>query len=152
LAARRRLRRPRLASGGINHLALSARDLNRSADFYDAMLDALGYARVDVPEETQQLMKTRLLAWASPQGSVTLRLAKPRSAAKIHDRDAPGLNHNPFNDESRAAVDALHERLKKIGATILDAPAEYPYFPGYYAVYFTDPDGVKLEFVHWPQA
>jgi catechol 2,3-dioxygenase-like lactoylglutathione lyase family enzyme len=51
-----------LASGGINHLALSARDLNRSADFYDAMLGALGYARVDVPEETQQLMKTRLLA------------------------------------------------------------------------------------------
>jgi catechol 2,3-dioxygenase-like lactoylglutathione lyase family enzyme len=141
-----------MASCGINHLALSARDLSRSADFYDTVLGALGYARVQVPEETQQLMKTRLLAWASPLGSVTLRPAKPRSAAKTHDRDAPGLNHIAFNAESRAAVDALHERLKKIGATILDAPAEYPYFPGYYAVYFTDPVGIKLEFVHWPQA
>jgi catechol 2,3-dioxygenase-like lactoylglutathione lyase family enzyme len=83
---------------------------------------------------------------------VTLRPAKPRSAAKIHDRDAPGLNHIAFNAASRAAVDELHERLKTIGATILDALAEYPYFPGYYAVYFTDPDGIKIEFVNWPHA
>lgn len=41
--------------------------------------------------------------------------------------------------------------LKRVGANVLDPPAEYPYFPGYYAVYFTDPDGVKIEFVHWPQ-
>ena len=26
--------------------------------------------------------------------------------------------------------------------------AEYPYAPGYYAVFFTDPDGIKLELVH----
>jgi predicted lactoylglutathione lyase len=49
-------------------------------------------------------------------------------------------------------VDSLYELLKEIGAQILDPPAEYPYFPGYYAVYFNDPDGVKLEFVFWPQS
>ena len=33
----------------------------------------------------------------------------------------------------------------------LDPPAEYPlYAPGYYAVFFADPDGLKLEFVHMP--
>jgi glyoxylase I family protein len=38
-----------------------------------------------------------------------------------------------------------------VGARILDAPTDYPrYGNGYYAVFFTDPDGVKLEFVHWP--
>jgi catechol 2,3-dioxygenase-like lactoylglutathione lyase family enzyme len=46
----------------------------------------------------------------------------------------------------------LYEVLRQNGAAILDAPAEYPYFPGYYAVYFTDPDGLKLEFVFWPQS
>jgi glyoxylase I family protein len=96
-------------------------------------------------------MNTRLLAWASPEGSITLRPAKPESAAKAHDRNAPGLNHIAFNAESRAAVDELHALLQRIGGQILDPPAEYPYFPGYYAVYFTDPDGVKIEFVHWPQ-
>jgi catechol 2,3-dioxygenase-like lactoylglutathione lyase family enzyme len=45
----------------------------------------------------------------------------------------------------------LHEVLLGTGARILDAPAEYPdYGAGYYALFFADPDGLKLEFVHWP--
>ncbi len=140
-----------MANGGINHLALVASDLTRAQEFYRHVLSLMGYTQVEVPEATQTAMKTRLLAWASPQGSVTVRPSKPESTSKQHDRNAPGLNHIAFNAESRAAVDKMHVLLKKIGAQILDAPAEYPYFPGYYAVYFTDPDGVKIEFVHWPQ-
>ena len=140
-----------MGRGSLNHLALVASDIQRSADFYNHVLGYMGYGRVEVPEPTQQLMKTRLLAWASAEGSVTLRPAQRESAAKPHDRNAPGLNHIAFNAESRAAVDELHALLKRVGANVLDPPAEYPYFPGYYAVYFTDPDGVKIEFVHWPQ-
>ncbi len=140
-----------MGRGSLNHLALVASDLVQSADFYNHVLGFMGYERVEVPEATQQLMKTRLLAWTSAEGSVTLRPAKSESAAKTHDRNAPGLNHLAFNAESRAAVDELHALLKRIGARVLDPPAEYPYFPGYYAVYFTDPDGVKIEFVHWPR-
>ena len=48
-------------------------------------------------------------------------------------------------------VDALYALLQSIGADILDAPAEYPqYGAGYYAVFFADPDGLKLEYVHKP--
>jgi glyoxylase I family protein len=141
-----------MSRGGMNHIALTASDLERSARFYDQVLGFLGYARVEVRQQTQQLMKTPLLAWASPHGSVTLRPAKGESASARHDRNAPGLNHFVFNADGRADVDRMHEMLKSIGAQILDAPAEYPYGPGYYAVYFTDPDGVKLEFVYWPRA
>jgi glyoxylase I family protein len=35
-------------------------------------------------------------------------------------------------------------------AEVIDAPAEYDYLPGYYAVYFLDPDGMKLEVAHTP--
>jgi len=36
-------------------------------------------------------------------------------------------------------------------ATILDSPADYPeYAPGQHAVFFADPDGLKLEYVHTP--
>ncbi|MBV8453317.1 MAG: VOC family protein [Deltaproteobacteria bacterium] len=70
-------------------------------------------------------MKTRLLAWASPNGSITLRPAKDESASKAHDRNSPGLNHVAFNAENREEVDRLHEVLKEIGARILDPPAEY---------------------------
>lgn len=136
----------------ISHLALVARDLERSRQFYDTVLSFIGYSAVEVPESTQRAMKTRLLAWASPQGAITLRPAQPDSASKPHDRNAPGLNHIAFNASSRAAVDELYVLLQRIGAAIFDPPAEYPYFPGYYALYFADPDGVKLEYVHWPQS
>ena len=51
--------------------------------------------------------------------------------------------------ESREDVDRLHELLVKIGANVLDLPGEY-YEGGYYAVFFADPDGLKLEYVHLP--
>jgi len=140
-----------MARGGINHLALTVSDLERSAKFYDEVLGFLGYERVEVPEATQEAMKTRLLAWASPNGSVTMRPAKGESALKTHDRNAPGMNHLAFAAESRDDVEQMHRLLKEIGVQVLDPPAEYIYFPGYYAVYFADPDGLKLEFVYWPQ-
>ena len=48
------------------------------------------------------------------------------------------------------AVDRVHELLVELGADVLDAPAEYDYGPGNYAVFFRDPDGFKLEVVHVP--
>lgn len=45
---------------------------------------------------------------------------------------------------------AVHLALVAAGARILDPPREYDYTPGYYAVFFTDPDGIKLEVVHVP--
>jgi glyoxylase I family protein len=139
-----------MARGGISHIALTVSDLTRSTEFYDQVLGFMGYARVEVPTSTQQAMKTSLHAWASPNGSITLRPAKGALADKAHERNAPGLNHVAFNADDRNDVEKLHGLLQKIGAQILDPPAEYPYFPGYFAVYFADPDGFKFEFVFWP--
>ncbi len=140
-----------MARGSVHHLALTASDLDRSTEFYDKVLGFMGYARVEVPETTQQAMKTPLRVWSSPSGEVTLRPAKGESAHKAHDRNAPGLNHVAFNAENRADVEKLHSLLQQMGAQILDPPAEYLYFPGYFAVYFTDPDGLKLEFAFCPR-
>jgi glyoxylase I family protein len=141
-----------MARGGINHLALTVTDLSRSASFYEKVLGFMGYTRVEVPEATQQLMRTRLLAFASPNGSLTLRPAKGESVAKLHDRNALGFNHLAFSAESKADVDGMYNLLKEIGAQILDPPADYAYFPVYHAIYFADPDGLKIEFVYWPTA
>ena len=68
-----------------------------------------------------------------------------------HNRYAPGLHHVAWHADSRADVDALHERLIAIKAIVLNPPAEYSaYGDGYYAVFFADPDGFKLEFVFLP--
>jgi glyoxylase I family protein len=51
---------------------------------------------------------------------------------------------------SRAVVDERARWLSEHGATIESAPSEYDYTPGYYAVFFYDPDGIKLGLVHQP--
>ena len=57
-----------------------------------------------------------------------------------------------FAESSRADVDRLYDFLLGLGASVLDPPADYPaYGDGYYAVFFSDPDGLKLEFVYEPR-
>ena len=46
---------------------------------------------------------------------------------------------------------ALARDVEGFGGTILDPPREYPHYsPGYYSVFFADPDGIKLELVYLP--
>jgi catechol 2,3-dioxygenase-like lactoylglutathione lyase family enzyme len=139
--------------GAIDHIDLTVRDPWASRAFYDAVLGFLGYRfRKEV---------ARGLIWERPDpaGGPPLSIAVMRAtgdgAARRHDRYSPGLHHLAWRAGSRADVDALHDLLRRsgaaIGATVLDPPAEYPqYEPGYYAVFFADPDGLKLELVHVP--
>ena len=55
-----------------------------------------------------------------------------------------GFHHYAFELASRKDVDELGAFLDRNGTTVVDPPGEY-YEPSYYAVYFTDPDGMKLE-------
>ena len=78
--------------------------------------------------------------------------AEGPNASRVHDRYSPGLHHVAWTAQSREDVEALYARLLEIGAEILDPPADYPqYGKGYYAVFFTDPDGLKLEYVFKPR-
>lgn len=129
------------ARGAIHHVDLTARDVGRSTDFYDRVLPLLGFRRgANVPEGP---------IWAGDRLEIGLQ---PARSPGDHDRYVPGLHHLALWAPSRAAVDAAHERLCALGVPVLDAPADYPqYAPGYYAVFFADPDGIKLEYVFTPR-
>ena len=62
-----------------------------------------------------------------------------------------GLHHLAFEADSRAAVDERARWLRERGVEIESGPQEYDYLPGYYAVFFYDPDGIKLEILHAPR-
>jgi glyoxylase I family protein len=128
-----------MARGNISHIALTVSDLERSTSFYNKVFEFIGFKSVEVPESTQQAMKTRLKAWVGPGYSISIRPSKGEFARRLHDRSAPGFNHLAFAAEDRSDVEKLYELLKQLGATVLDAPAEYPYARGYFAVYFTNP-------------
>jgi glyoxylase I family protein len=135
------------ARGLIHHLDLTVKDPWASRAFYDAVLGFLGYRMVKED--------ARGFDWdlRTPVGFTSIGVMKATGdgANRRHDRYSPGLHHIAWTAESRADVDRLHTLLIEIGATVLDAPAEYPqYGAGYYAVFFADPDGLKLEFVHLP--
>src|SRR5260370_19974424 len=133
-----------MARESISYIALTVSDLNRSSEFYDRIFKFMGFMPVEVPESIQQAMKTRLKSWVGPGYSISIRPSKGEFAHRLHDRNAPGFNHMAFYAEDRSDIDAMHDLLKEIGAQVLDPPAEYPYAPRYFAVYFTDPDSLKF--------
>ena len=61
-----------------------------------------------------------------------------------------GFHHYAFELRSRKDVDDLEAFLKQEGATIVDPADEY--YDDYYAVFFLDPDGLKLEGMKWGEA
>ena len=129
------------SGGAIHHIDITVRDLDGSTAFYDRVLPLVGFRRTaDVSEGP---------IWAGAHLEFGLQSARSSGA---HDRYSPGLHHLAFTAPSRTAVDSFHERLVDLGVPVLDTPAEYPeYAPGYYAVFFADPDGIKLEYVFTPR-
>lgn len=134
--------------GGVHHVDLTVNDPAASRPFYEAVLGFMGYAVADTYAYgfDMDLRQDGVLA-----ASIGVRAARAAGANHGHDRYAPGLHHLAWRAESRADVDALFGLLNRINAVVLDPPAEYPeYGEGYYAVFFADPDGLKLEYVHKP--
>jgi catechol 2,3-dioxygenase-like lactoylglutathione lyase family enzyme len=128
---------------GLGHLDLVCRDLGRSLAFYEAVFEPLGLEPPFlVPgERGEQIHYLRFPQAGS--GSLGLRQALVDQEFDLY---APGLHHLAFAVESREEVDGLHNRAAAAGAEILHAPRLWPqYHPEYYATFFLDPDGFRLE-------
>jgi glyoxylase I family protein len=135
---------------GIHHLDLVVSDLERSLPFYRDLLGPLGYIREGgiVGERGERVV---YLGHISENGAIGLRERKSDAHAVPYDRYAVGVHHIALSAPSREMVDERAAWLREQGAEIESGPAEYDYIAGYYAVFFYDPDGIKLEIVHVPR-
>ncbi len=123
---------------GIDHVYFSVSDLAESERFYDTVLvDALGHVKVHAPVGGDPHAH-----YVNRHFSIALRPARSRTT---HDPYAPGLHHFCFRVEDAAAVDRVARALAARGIAA-SAPRLYPeYAPDYYATFFDDPDGLRLE-------
>ena len=120
----------------LDHLSIGVSDLDRSVPFYDAVLLALGYARVWLGE--------RHAGYGPPGGNDKLALA---AVAELAHPPGAGC-HLALTARSRDAVDAFHAAALQSGGTDDGPPGLRPqYGPGYYAAFVRDPDGYRLEAV-----
>jgi catechol 2,3-dioxygenase-like lactoylglutathione lyase family enzyme len=129
---------------GLNHVDLVVSSVERSLPFYRELLGPLGWHRLS---EVEGERGETIWYVGGPVCSLGLREAQNGGAV---DRYAVGLHHVAFDAPSRAAVDERAQWLRESGAALESEPQEYTYSPGYYAVFFFDPDGLKLEIVHLP--
>jgi glyoxylase I family protein len=135
-------------SRGIHHLDLVVSDVERSKSFYSELLRGLGWEGVlDLQGERGETI-WYLLAQDTWIG---LR-AKQSDAHPIpHDRYAVGIHHVAFEASSCEAVNRCWEWVLTQDVATESAPKEFPHYAeGYYAAFFYDPDGIKLEVVYEP--
>jgi catechol 2,3-dioxygenase-like lactoylglutathione lyase family enzyme len=132
----------------LDHVDVVVGSLERSLPFYRDLLAPLGwkYVREVTGERGEDI---HYLFGAGGKSSVGLR-ERQSGGDGAYDRYSTGLHHIAFAARSRRVVDGRAEWLRSVDAEIESGPAVYGYTPGYYAVFFHDPDGVKLEVVHRP--
>ena len=131
----------------IDHLDLVVTDLDRSLRFYVELLRPLGYTRTS---EIEGERGERVVYVGRPGGSGSVSVREAQGERR-YDRYDVGIHHIAFSAARRSTVDDRAEWLRANGHTIESGPEEYGYTPGYYAVFFYDPDGIKLEIVHRPR-
>jgi glyoxylase I family protein len=138
--------RPRGGNGmtlevtAVDHIYVAVCDLERSQAFYDPVMRLLGFRKGTTP-----IAGERHIHYFNPVTQYTLRPARRGSFG--HDAYTPGLHHLCFRVATPGDVDAAARGLRDLGVEA-SSPALYPeYAPDYYATFFSDPDGIRLEVV-----
>jgi len=127
---------------GVAHIFVTAGDFERSKAFYLKLLPFLGL---------KEVMNAAGVYYAvGGRTGFAVRAPSPEHAGERFVQNRVGLHHVCFRVRERDEVDAVHDFLVSIGATIVHGPQDDNYAPGYYSVLFEDPDGVRLEVNHVP--
>lgn len=126
---------------GIDHVFLTVRDVEESRRFYDVVMKVLGFrgGTFEIDGEVHA-------SWYNRHFGFVLRPARSDAA---HDPYAAGLHHFCLRVDGPEDVDDVARALAEAGIEVSE-PRLYPqYAPDYYAVFFDDPDGIRLEVTNY---
>jgi catechol 2,3-dioxygenase-like lactoylglutathione lyase family enzyme len=124
---------------GIDHISIRVSDFAASKAFYGKLFGFLEFQVLDEYPEA--------IGWTNGATRFWIGQSEP-GRRKRHTIGDVGFHHYAFELPSRADVDALDAFVRdELKATIVDPAGEY--YDDYYAVFFLDPDGLKLEGMKW---
>ncbi|MGH6623493.1 MAG: VOC family protein [Burkholderiaceae bacterium] len=129
---------------GVDHVYVAVTDLTRSEAFYDrVMLDALGFRknRFTLGDEPH-------IQYFNRHFGFVLRPARTRDE---HNPYSPGLHHFCLRVDSVTDVQAVSTQLRAAGIAATEAAPHSEYAPDYWATFFSDPDGLRLEVTNYRQ-
>ena len=127
---------------GIDHVFVAVRDMDAAKGFYDRVMPILGFRRGSgiIGGDPHVFYHGRQLVYA---------LRPAREGAADHDPYAPGLHHLCFRVVDEEAVDRAARELREAGVEVTE-PRYYPeYGQDYFATFFEDPDGIRLEVMNF---
>jgi catechol 2,3-dioxygenase-like lactoylglutathione lyase family enzyme len=121
---------------GIDHLVIRVSDYETSKAFYNKLFSFLGFGISDEYED--------MIGWINGKTRFWIGRADAQGQQRKYRNGDVGFHHYAFQLRSRKDVDALQAFLRDVlHADIVDPAGEY--YDDYYAVFFLDPDGLKLE-------
>jgi catechol 2,3-dioxygenase-like lactoylglutathione lyase family enzyme len=123
----------------ISHVDLRVRDRVKATEFYDAFLNLLGA----VKDEGKSFTTWQIPPPDAPddwEGTEWFGITEDTAMS-------PNANRVAFDAPSRGTVDAIATFLPALGVNEIEW-SEGIYGPNYYAIFFDDPDGNKLEVCH----
>lgn len=115
----------------IGYVTLGTNDLARAAPFYDALAAELGTGRMMESE--------KFIAWGTPGGAAGIGITTPHNGAPATVGNGVMV---ALEARDRAQVDRLHALALSLGGTCEGPPGDRG--GGFYAAYFRDRDGNKL--------
>lgn len=129
---------------GIDHIYIAVSDMARSEDFYDKVLtQAMGFR------------KNRFALNGEPHVQYFNRhfgyVLRPARSTAAHDSYAPGLHHFCLRVASIEEVVDVAGQLRGLGIDASEARNFPQYAPDYWATFFADPDGLRLEVTNYRQ-
>ncbi|TFJ92451.1 VOC family protein [Lentibacillus salicampi] len=129
-----------MPKGLIHHIELYVSDLTATANFWGWFLEELGYHLFQEWDNG--------CSWKLGETYIVFVQAEERFLDLPYHRRRVGLNHLAFHAESKKHVDDITAMLELKEVHILYTD-RHPYAGGndQYAVYFEDPDRIKVELV-----
>jgi catechol 2,3-dioxygenase-like lactoylglutathione lyase family enzyme len=127
-------------AGQLHHVEINVSDIDRSRQFWGWLLPVLGYSKYQEWRHGTSFRKGSAYI-------VFVQTDEPFLDRPYHRRGV-GLNHLAFHARSAEHVDEISAELGRRGIPIL-YPERHPYAggPNHYAVFFEDPDRIKIELV-----